>query len=133
MPRSRPPLWSIGFAIAVTLFIPIVLYSVAPEGPIRAGDTVFSNGRYTVILSHPTEYQRAGYETTCVLELQDPLIVITRPSQVDDPFRVQVQGKSQMELPFCPPHAEVVVKPHQVVQTKNAVTDFTRRLGQGFR
>lgn len=132
-PRTRPPLWSIGFAIAVTLFIPFVLYSIAPEGTIREGDTVFSNGRHMVVLAHPTEYQHAGYETTCVLELRDPLIVMNRPGeQVDAPFRAQVQGKSKLEVPFCPPQAQVLVKPHQVLQKTTELSDFVQRLTRMF-
>src|SRR5881227_3819182 len=65
--QSWPPLWSIGVAIAVMLIVPAILYSMAPEGPIREGDTVFGSGRHMVILAHPTDYQHAGYETTCVL------------------------------------------------------------------
>lgn len=94
---------------------------------------MFSNGRHTIVLAHPTEYQHAGYETTCVLELRDPLIVMNRPGeQVDTPFRAQVQGKSKLEVPFCPPQAQVLVKPHQVLQKTTEWSEFFRRLTRKF-
>jgi hypothetical protein len=97
--QSWPPLWSIGLAAAIMLILPLILYSMAPEGPIREGDTVFAVGRHTVILAHPTDYQHAGYENTCVLEFRDPLLVRSRPAENEDgPFRAQVQGKTKLEF-----------------------------------
>ena len=122
--QSWPPLWSIGLAMAVMLIIPAILYSMAPEGSIREGSTVFGSGRHTVILAHPTNYQHAGYEATCVLEFRDPLLVISRPAGSHiGPFRAQVQGKTKLEFPFCPPQAEVILKPFHVFQKSDLMTD----------
>ena len=132
--QSWPPLWSIGVAIAVMLIVPAILYSMAPEGPIREGDTVFGSGRHTVVLAHPTDYQRAGYENTCVLEFRDPLLVMSRPAESPaGPFRAQVQGKTKLEFPFCPPQAEVILKPHHVFQKPNLLIDLKDSLRQLFR
>jgi hypothetical protein len=132
--QSWPPLWSIGLAMAVMLIIPAILYSMAPEGSIREGSTVFGSGRHTVILAHPTNYQHAGYEATCVLEFRDPLFVISRPTDSHTgPFRAQVQGKTKLEFPFCPPQAEVILKPSHVFQKSNLVTDLKDSVKQLFK
>jgi hypothetical protein len=123
--RSWPPLWSIGAAMVLMLIVPAVLYSMAPEGPIREGSTVFGSGRHRVILAHPTDYQHAGFEETCVLEFRDPLLVISRPAESPPgPFRAQIQGKTKLEFPFCPPHAEVILKPSHVFQKSNLLMDL---------
>ncbi len=132
--QSWPPLWSIGAAIAVMLIVPAILYSMAPEGPIREGDTVFGSGRHMVVLAHPTDYQRAGYENTCVLEFRDPLLVMSRPAESPAvPFRAQIQGKTKLEFPFCPPQAEVILKRHHVFQKPNLLTDLKGSLTQIFK
>jgi hypothetical protein len=113
--ESWPPLWSIGLAVAVMLIVPLVLYSMAPPGPIREGDTVFASGRHTVALVDWGRYEQAGYEQSCVVEPRDPMIIIRRPSDRPESSLVaEVQGKTKMEFPFCPPHAKVIVKPHEV-------------------
>lgn len=87
---SHAPLWSIGSAIALTLAVPFVFYLISPDGPIREGDTVYSTGRHTAVLAHPMDYERAGYEATCILELRDSLIVVNRPAdRIDVPFRAR--------------------------------------------
>lgn len=132
--QSWPPLWSIGLAIAVMLIVPAILYSMAPAGPIREGDTVFGSGRHIVVLAHPTDYQRAGYENTCVLEFRDPLLVMSRPAESPaGPFRAQIQGKTKLEFPFCPPQAEVILKPYHVFQKPNLLTDLKDSLTQIFK
>ena len=120
--------------MAVMLTIPAILYSMAPEGSIREGSTVFGSGRHTVILAHPTNYQHAGYEATCVLEFRDPLLVISRPTEnYTGPFRAQMQGKTKLEFPFCPPQAEVIVKPSHVFQKSNLLIDLKDSLQQLFK
>ena len=72
---AEPPLWSIALAAAVIVFTPMVLYSIAPDGPIREGDTVFSNGAHKVPLFQPDRYRPTGFDSTCLLDPKDPLIV----------------------------------------------------------
>jgi hypothetical protein len=125
----EPPLWSIGLAAAVIVLAPVVLYSIAPDGPIREGDTVFSNGAHKVPLFQPDRYQQAGYESTCLLDPQDPLIVTHPPSEgPDDAIIVQVQGKSTIEWPFCPPQAELLVKRYHIAQQPNLLRDLADRV-----
>jgi hypothetical protein len=55
-PGAEPPLWSIAAAAGVIILTPMLLYSLAPEGPIREGDTVFSSG--------PTRYRSLNLTAT---------------------------------------------------------------------
>lgn len=132
--QAEPPLWTIGLAAAVILVAPMVMYSLAPAGPIREGDTVFSNGSHKVQLSQPTRYKQYGYTDTCVLDPKDPLIVMQGPvDTLDSPMIAQIQGKSRIEWPFCPPQAEVLIKPHQFVQKPNILQDIKDSLIRVFR
>lgn len=128
--RSWPPLWSIGLAVAIMLIVPFILYSIAPEGPIREGDTVFANGRHKVALADPAPYRQAGYDRSCVIEPRDPLVVLHRPS--DGTILAQVQGKTKLEFPFCPPQAEIVVTPQQVFQKPDLLSDLKDSLVELF-
>lgn len=116
----EPPLWSIGLAAAVIFLAPMVMYSIAPPGPIRDGDTIFSNGAHKVHLSEPQRYIQVGYQETCLIDPKDPLIVLHNSTDPpNDLMLVQVQGKSTIEWPFCPPQAEILVRPHHILQKPN--------------
>jgi hypothetical protein len=122
---AEPPLWSIGLAAAVILVAPMVMYSLAPAGPIREGDTVFSNGSHKVLLSDPEHYKSIGFEQTCMLDPKDPLIIMRGMADDGDGTMIaQVQGKSRIEWPFCPPQAEILLKPHQFQQKPNLLQDI---------
>jgi hypothetical protein len=115
--RTEPPLWSIGLAVVVILGAPLVLYSLAPTGPLREGDTVFSDGQRRVRLSKPAEGLSPQPDDTCLLDPGNPLIVVRSPdNHPDGSIVAQVQGRPAIEWPFCPPHAEVLLKPHQMFQ-----------------
>ena len=125
-PAAEPPLWSIAAAAGVIILTPMLLYSLAPEGPIREGDTVFSSGAHKVSLFEPDRYRQAGYEATCMLDPKDPLIV-THSHSEDESGEViiaQVQGKSTIEWPFCPPQAELLVKRHHITQQPSILQDI---------
>ncbi len=131
---AEPPLWSIGLAAAVIIVAPMVMYSLAPAGPIREGDTVFSNGSHKVQLSEPERYKAIGYETTCMLDPKDPLIVTRGPGdEANGTMIAQVQGKSRIEGPFCPPQAEILIKPHQFQQKPNLLQDIKDSFIRVFR
>ena len=131
---AEPPLWSIALAAAVIVLTPMVLYSIAPDGPIRIGDTVFSNGSHKVPLFQPDRYRQVGYESTCVLDPKDPLIVTHSPAEgSDDEIIAQVQGKSTIEWPFCPPQAELLVKRHHITQQPNLLQDLTDGIRRLFK
>lgn len=123
---AEPPLWSIAAAAAVILLAPMLLFSFAPDGPIRDGDTVFSTGAHKVALFKPAQHRRAGYDSTCLLDPKDPMIVLHAPAEgsAEAEIIAQVQGKNTIEWPFCPPQAELVVKPHQVTQQPSLIKDL---------
>lgn len=128
---SSPPLWSIGVAVASMLIVPLVLYSIAPTGPLREGDTVFSNGAQTVQLMSPAEYRDGPFKGSCVLDSGDPLLVLHHPAEgPDGTILAKVQGKTSVEFPFCPPQGEVRLKSHQFLQKPEFFTDLRDRLSR---
>lgn len=128
---TEPPLWSIGIVVAIILTAPLVLYSLAPTGPLRECDTVFSAGQQQVRIENTTADKPNGMNDTCLLDPNSPLIVIHTPNTDDDHSIVaEVQGNPADEWPFCPVHAEVRVKNHQIFQ-KPAVFDSVRELLAG--
>jgi hypothetical protein len=131
---AEPPLWSIALAAAVIVLTPMVLYSIAPDGPIREGDTVFSNGAHKVPLFQPDRYQQLGYDSTCLLDPKDPLIVTHSQAEVPEGELIaQVQGKSTIEWPFCPPQAELLVKPHHITQQLSLLQDLADGIRRLFK
>jgi len=115
--RTEPPLWSIGLVVVVILGAPLVLYSLAPTGPVREGDTVFSDGQQRAEVTRPATGLPLQPSDTCLLDPNNPLIVIRVPN--DQPVSsivAQVQGSPAGEWPFCPPHAEVLLKANQIFQ-----------------
>lgn len=115
-PQSGPPLWSIGLVVALMLVVPVVLYSIAPPGPIREGDTIFSDRVLKVPLVHPLLYESANFNGTCLVDPHDPLTVLQGASdRIDGLILARVQGKTAIEWPFCPPQAEVLLSlPHSM-------------------
>lgn len=113
----EPPLWSIGIAASLILLAPLVLYSLAPTGPLHDGDTVFSEGEQHVRINKPGPTGQKLTNDICVLDPNSPLIVIHTPAaDPDGSLIAQVQGNPAGEWPFCPVHAEVIVTIHQVFQ-----------------
>ncbi|SLM47688.1 conserved protein of unknown function [Nitrospira japonica] len=116
-PDSGPPLWAMGLVVLLMIVTPLIIYSIAPSGPIREGDTIFSEGSITVPLAHPLLYDRARFDGSCLLDPEDPLMVITQPvERVDGLILAKVQGKTMIEWPFCPPQAEVLLTMQQITQ-----------------
>lgn len=115
--RSEPPFLSITIAVIIILGAPLVLYSLAPTGPIRDGDTVFSEGEQQAQIRHAATEQSGKADDTCLLDPNSPLIVLHSPiGQADGSIIAQVQGNPADEWPFCPVHTEVLLKLHQVFQ-----------------
>lgn len=114
---AEPPLWSIAAAVIIILAAPLILYSLAPTGPIREGDTVFSEGQQQVRIHDVATDETGKANDTCLLDPNSPLIVLHFSSgQADESIIAQVQGTPAVEWPFCPLHAEVLLKTHQVFQ-----------------
>ena len=74
--QADPPLWSIAVAVLVILGAPLLLYSFAPIGPIRDGDTVFSEGEQQVQIRQAATDQSDKKDNTCLLDPNSPLIVL---------------------------------------------------------
>ena len=125
---NEPPLWSIGIAVVIILLAPLLLYSWAPPGPIRDGDTVFSEGEQHVQIRHAETGQEAK-DNTCLLDPNSPLIVVHSLNTDTDGSIIiaEVQGTSVSTWPFCPVHTEVALKAHQVFQ-KPAVLGTVREI-----
>jgi hypothetical protein len=130
--EAEPPLWSIAAAVIIILGAPLILYSFAPTGPIREGDTVFSEGEQQVQIRHAATDQSGKTDNTCLLDPNSPLIVLqTSIDQADGWIIAQVQGNPADEWPFCPVHAEVILKTHQVFQ-KPAIFGTVREILVGW-
>ena len=115
--HSEPPLWSIGTAVVIILVTPLALYSLAPDGPFREGDTVFSDGQQRAQISKPASSRRNPSDETCLLDPNSPLIILQAPHDHSNGSLVaHVQGNPSEEWPFCPVHTEVVLATHQVFQ-----------------
>ena len=133
-PEIGPPLWSISLVMGLMLIVPVVLYSMAPPGPIREGDTIFAEGAVKVPLLQPLLYKGGKFEGTCLLDPHDPLMVVQRPSdRSDGSILTKMQGKITNEWPFCPPQAEVVLMQHQVEQKSHLLSDTRRNLMEWWR
>jgi hypothetical protein len=81
-----------------------------------------------VQIPHAATEQSGQADDTCLLDPNSPLIVLHSPiDQADGSIIVQVQGNPAGEWPFCPVHAEVLVKSHQIFQ-KPAVFDEVKEI-----
>ena len=130
--HTEPPLWSMAAAVLVILGAPLVLYSFAPTGPIREGDTVFSEGEQHVQIRQAATDQLDKKDSTCLLDPNSPLIVLhASTDQADASIIAHVQGNPADEWPFCPVHAEVILKTHQIFQ-KPAVFRTVREILVGW-
>lgn len=119
-PLSRRPLITLGTVFLLMMLIPLALYPLAPDEPITVGDRVIAKGKQTVFLADPARYRAYGYRTTCVLEPHDRVIILRVPWQNSPEQTVLAQRDSEPEarpqFPFCPPNAEVLLQPHQIIK-----------------
>ncbi|MDO9118895.1 MAG: hypothetical protein Q7U39_13140 [Nitrospira sp.] len=115
--RSDPPLWSIGLAVLVILAAPLILYSLAPPGPLRTGDTIFSQGQQQVQVAVSGMAVGTPIGDTCLLDPNTPLIILElHDEREEDAMLGTVQGNPASEWPFCPPHTRVLLSTHQIFQ-----------------
>jgi hypothetical protein len=100
--KTEPPLWSMGLVVTLMVIVPFVLYSMAPAGPIREGDTIFTDGTVNVPMAHPLLYKSTGFDGTCLLDPNDPLMVLRQPKdRIEGVIFAKVQGKTAIEWPFA--------------------------------
>ena len=105
----------IGLAIMVVLLVPILMYSMGPEGPVKRGDVVFSTGQHRVHFEEPEAYAPFGYPEYCVLEARDQLMVVeSAVSRNENTFVAQPMGTAVREFPSCPTSARLLLHPHQL-------------------
>ncbi len=129
---SRSPLVPIGMTVLGILILPMFLYSNAPEGPIKEGDVVFSTGRHRVHFSGPTQYQTSGYESFCVLEPREQLIVTQRPASRPDGSLIAYPLGTTREFPGCPQKADLILHSHQATLQSDTWSGFKNALGTVF-
>lgn len=115
--RFDPPLWSMGLAVLVILAAPLILYSLAPSGPLRAGDTIFSQGQQQVFIASSVATSGPQARATCLLDPNNPLIILELPQESPDgEILATVQGNPVAEWPFCQPHTQVFITTRQMYQ-----------------
>ena len=106
-----------GLAVLVILAAPLILYSLAPSGPLRTGDTIFSQGQQQVRVVIPETAVGPQALETCLLDPDTPLIILElRDEREEAEILATVQGNPVSEWPFCPPHTRVRVNTHQSFQ-----------------
>jgi hypothetical protein len=129
MSHTEPPLWSIGLAVLVILVAPVVLYSWAPTGALREGDTIFSDGQQrVVIVSHSGEPVLQAQDS-CLLDPGNPLIILQPPPARQDGMIVaRVQGNQKIDWPFCLAHAEVLLTTQQIFQKPEVLSGVRKKI-----
>ena len=110
---SKTPLISIGAAIVVVLLVPVLLYSVGPEGPLKVGDVVFSTDRHRVKFVDSTLAQTQGYQAFCILESRVQLVVQSTEPIPGGTVVAEPIGVEAIEVPYCPPRTSVILQPFQ--------------------
>ena len=115
--RKRRALMRISLIVIMMLMIPVFLYPVAPEEPVKEGMVVYASARQRAYFEEPERYHIMGYTTYCILEPQDSLMIVRTAS--DGSLAARADTKLRVEFPFCPPHAIVTVQTHQVTQKQS--------------
>ncbi len=99
--------------MVVVLMVPIALYSVGPEGPLKVGDVVFATDRFRVKFLDPAQSQVQGFQDSCILEKRAQLVVQTVEGMPGIPIVAQPIGVEKIEVPYCPPRISIILHPYQ--------------------
>jgi len=110
---SRTPLIPIGVAIITVLMVPVFLYSIGPEGPLKVGDVVFTTDRHRVKFLDSNIPQIQGYQDFCILESRVQLVVQAIDTMSGSPMVAEPIGIEKIEVPYCPPRTSVLLQPYQ--------------------
>ncbi len=110
---SKTPLVSIGTAIVVVLFVPMLLYSLGPEGPLKVGDVVFATDRHRVKFLDPILHKVQGYQDFCILESRVQLVVQKIGVMSGSLMIAEPIGVEKNNVPYCPPRVSVFLYPYQ--------------------
>lgn len=111
---SRTPLISIGLVILTVLMVPVFLYSVGPEGPIKVGDVVFATDRHRVRMIDAGVDGEQKSSSTCLLEPRVQLVVQKIGIPSEGSMIAELIAIEKAERPSCPPRMPFVVHAHQV-------------------
>ena len=111
---SHTPLISIGLAILVVLMVPVFLYSVGPEGPIKVGDVIFATDRHRVSMIDSKIDGEPKHSSTCFLEARVQLVVQKIGIPPGDSMIAEPIALEKAEPPFCSRRTPVLVHAHQV-------------------
>ena len=120
--RKRRALMHVSLIVLMMLMIPVGLYTIVPEEPIKEGMIVYASATHRAYFEEPERYRRMGYAAFCILEPQAPLVVIRTAS--DGSLAARTDTKSKVEVPFCPPHAVVTVQTHQILHKQSLWLEF---------
>ena len=102
-----------GVAIVVVLLVPIILYSIGPEGPFKVGDVVFATDRHRVKFVDPTILTGYGYQDFCILESRVQLVVQEVSATSGGAMIAEPIGVGNINLPYCPPRTSIFLSPYQ--------------------
>jgi len=127
---KRRALVRISLIIIMMLMIPVFLYTVAPEDPVKEGMVVYTSARQRAYFEEPERYQTMGYTNYCILEPHDSLMIVRTAS--DGSLAARSDTKSRVDFPFCPPHAIVIVQTHQVTQKQSLWQELKKVLASLF-
>jgi hypothetical protein len=111
---SRTPLLSIGLAILAVLMVPVFLYSIGPDGPVKVGDVVFATDRHRVRMMASDGDEVGAHSAMCVLEPRVQLVVQEMGLPSDGSMIAEPVALEKAGPPFCAPRRRVVVYAHQV-------------------
>jgi hypothetical protein len=128
--RKRRALMRVSVIVITMLMIPVLLYTIVPEEPIKEGMIVYASATHRAYFEEPERYRTMGYAAFCILEPQTPLVVIRTAS--DGSLVARSETKSRMEAPFCPPHALVTLHMHQIIHNQNLWLEFRHVLASFF-
>jgi hypothetical protein len=134
MGQAEPPLWSIGLAVLLIFVAPVILYSFAPTGPLRGGDTIFSEGQQRVAIFRNAAPGSGPQQDACLLDSGNPLIIMEAPAdRTDGRLLAQVQGNQITDWPFCPALTEVLLTPRQIFQKPDVLKEVKDKMANLLR
>jgi hypothetical protein len=111
---SRTSLISMGLAILAVLMVPVFLYSVGPEGPMKVGDVVFSTDRHRVPVLDSRMNGEDTSASTCFLESRVQLVVQKINSSPQGSMMAHPIGGEKSNPHSCSPNRLVLIYAHQV-------------------
>ena len=130
--HNRNPLVPMGMIVMGILILPMLFYSTGPEGPVKEGDVVFTTGKHRVVFFKPNQDALSEHQTSCILEPREQLVIMKKlADRTEGTLLARLLGKTKSEVPFCPPNAQVILKPHQAtlkVDTWGGIRDTLAHL-----